>query len=502
MDLPLALLGVPISNMTVEEASERISGLIDAYRKDLRPRHAIPISSDFITQAHSWNFEEVRFPELLGILREASLASADGSSLIWLSSLLGESLKERVTGIDLLNKLSEGLGNRKKSLYLIGSNEKALKLCSLYLQALYPELKIAGKAVPHIHTQGPELHLSEEKDALLVEQINRASPDVLILNLTRPGQEIWFNRVGHRLHVPITLGVEGAFETLTGISPEVPHWMQRLGLGWLSRLIRDPSRLWNHYAKMIYMSAPLILYHNMNRLLFRLSHWKKGNGQAVPAQLFISAHQTMAVLKLPARLGVEACQVISEQADDLFSQDIILFDFKKVRHIDLTGMGLIIRFWQRASREKKQLYGINLSSDIALLLRLHRLWDLVRDSICQHLHDLVNRLTIEQSSNSFYDSIQQEHHAAVISFFGHLDNRLDVEAYLKKIDPIIHQKTCILDLTYCTYIDNRAIGFLVKLAERRARQQVPLKIAGIRPSLKRQLRIAKVVSLFEFVEIS
>lgn len=499
MDLPHALLGVPISNMTVEQASERIAGLIDAYRKDLRPRHVIPVASDYLTQVHSWNYGEVRFPELLQILREASLDSANSASLVWLSSLLGEPLKERVTGIDLLNKLSEALGKRKKSLYLIGSNEKALKLCSLYLQALYPELKIAGGGIPHIYTQGIELHQAEEKDALLVEQINRASPDVLILNLTRPAQEIWFNRVRHRLHVPITLGVEGAFENLTGISPKVPRWMHRLGLDWLSRLIQDPSRLWKHNFKLIYMSVPLILYHNLNRLLFRLSHWKKDSSEFVPPQLFISAHQTMAVLKLPPRLGLEACQEIAGQADDLFSQDIILFDFQKVRHIDLTGMGLIVRFWQRALREKRQLYGIHLSADMALLMRLHRIWDLVRDSICPHLHDLVPRLTIEQSANAFYDSVQQEHHSAVISFFGHLDHRLDVEAYLKKIDPIIHQKPCILDLTYCTYIDNRAIGFLVKLAERRARQQVPLKITGISPSLKCQLRIAKVDTLFEFI---
>ncbi|MCE5316726.1 MAG: WecB/TagA/CpsF family glycosyltransferase [Parachlamydia sp.] len=499
MDLPLAILGIPISNMTIDEASERISALIDAYRKDLRPRHAIPVTSDFLTQAHSWNYGEVRFPELLHILREASLASADSMSLIWLSTLLGEPLKERVTGIDLLNKLSEALGKRKKSIYLLGGNEKALRLCSLYLQALYPELKIAGTGIPHIFTQGAEVHQAEEKDALLVDQINRASPDVLILNLSRPAQEIWFNRIRDRLHVPITLGVEGAFENLTGIAPPVPRWMQRWGLTWFYRLIQEPSLLWKHHAKMIYISTPLVLYHNLNRLLFRLFYWRNGSSRIGSPKLFISAHQTMAVLKLPIRLNLEACQEIADQADDLFSQDIILFDFQKVRHIDLTGMGLIVRFWQRAVGEKRQLYGINLSDDMALLMRLHRIWDLVRDSICPHLHDLVTRLTVEQSSGSLYDSIQQEHHSAVISFFGHLDHRLDVEAYLKKIDPIIHQKPCILDLTYCTYIDNRAIGFLVKLAEKRARQQVPLKIAGISPSLKRQLRIAKVASLFEFI---
>ncbi len=498
--LPIAILGVPICQVNMEEAVQRILGLIDAHHKDLRPRYVATINSDFLALAHSWNWGEARYPELLKIFREASVATADGMPLLWLSRCLGEPLKERVTGIDLLAKLAEKLGERKKSCFLLGGSEKVLKLCTLYLQALYPDLKIAGTAFPLVAIQGLELHQAEEKDLLLVEHINRTAPDILFLNLGNPKQEIWYNRVKNRLHVPVSIGVGGAFERLTGVVSRAPYWIRNGGLEWFYRLIQEPSRLWKRYlydaAKFSYMVAPLILYHTISRILFWLFHRKK-RAQTLPStELFLSPHQTIAVVKLTPRLDAQASREISDASDDLFSQDVLLFDFEDVRHIDLTGMGLIITTWMRALREKKQLYCINLSADIAQLMRLHRVYDLVRDSVCPYLHDLISRLRQHRDSSSFYDSVQQDHHLVNIRFFGRLDHELDVDAYLKKIEPIIHQKECALDFTYCTYIDNRALGFLVKLTEKRIRQQLPLKLVGVSSQLKRQFKIAKVLSLF------
>lgn len=485
----------------MEEAVSHILKLIDAYHKDLRPRYVTSLNSSILCQVHSWNWGQARYPELLHILREAPLSTTASLPLSLLNRCLGEPLPERITPLDLFAKLAETLGERKQSCYLLGGTEKILKLCNLYLQASYPDLKITGTSFTAIDTEGKELHHAEEKDMLLVEQINRAAPDVLFLNLGDPKQEIWYQRVKNRLHVPVTIGVGDAFERLTGIKPRAPQWMQRLGLDWVHKLFYHPSQICKsvyNLLKFTYMAIPLVIYHNFNRLLFWLFHRKKSSQNSPTTQLFISPHQTIAVVKLPSRLDSFACREIGGEVDDLFSQDAILFDFQAVRHIDATGMGLLVRIWQRALREKKQLYSFDISADMVLLMRLHRIYDLVRDSHCAYLQDLVSRLGQHPKSSSFYDSIVQDHYLVMISFFGRLDHDLDVEAYLRKIEPIIHQKECYLDFTYCTYIDNRAIGFLAKLAEKRLRQQVSLKLVGVSPHLKRQLRIAKVASLFEF----
>ena len=45
------------------------------------------------------------------------------------------------------------------------------------------------------------------------------------------------------LQVPVSIGVGGTFDVLAGRAKRAPAWMQRAGLEWLYRLLREPSRL-------------------------------------------------------------------------------------------------------------------------------------------------------------------------------------------------------------------------------------------------------------------
>src|SRR5262249_17282767 len=153
----------------------------------------------------------------------------------------------------------------------------------------------------------------------------------------------WFERVVQRLHVALTMGVDSSFEKLSGLASRTPRWMQRVGLEWVYRLFQEPSRLGKRYfidtAKMATIALPLILYHNLSRLLFWFFSRKEENARVAPPRLFISTHKTMALLVLPPRLNRLMSQQIHEQIQDLFSQDLLLLDFRAVRHLDLTGIG-------------------------------------------------------------------------------------------------------------------------------------------------------------------
>ena len=80
---------------------------------------------------------------------------------------MGAPAKERVTGVDLFPCLAETLNAKKQSVFLLGGNEKAIKLCAVYLIAMNPELVIAGTAHPLIETEGDGLANSEDRDACL-----------------------------------------------------------------------------------------------------------------------------------------------------------------------------------------------------------------------------------------------------------------------------------------------------------------------------------------------
>lgn len=498
-NLPFALLGMPVDNLSLSETVEKIEQLIEIYHKDLSPRYVATLNVDFVANVHNCFSSSSRQPELLNILQHASISTLDGMPLLWLARLLGTKVKERVTGVDLIPALAEALSKKKQSFFLLGGDERTLKLFMLYLENDYPGLRIVGTSHPFIPIEGEDLETSEERDKLLVEQINKAAPDVILLNLGNPKQEIWFERVRPYLHVPIAIGVGGSFNILTGRIPRAPNWMQHSGLEWFYRLLHEPKRLFKRYLvdliKFPLMTLPLIVYHSICRLTYWLFYWTKGLKLRTPL-LFISAHQTIAVVPLPKRLGELACREIWQEADELIGQDHVVLDFKDVRQIDLEGIALLIRLWQKAEHEKKQIFALNITADMRLLLKLHRIWDLIKNQVVESPKAILDRLVLKDNSAGLYHAIQQEGNLVIISFFGRLDNNQTFDAYLNQIGPSIQQKKCIVDLSYCTYIDNTGLGFLLQLNRYAEEHYMRLSLVGLAPPLKRQLRQAKIDRLF------
>jgi N-acetylglucosaminyldiphosphoundecaprenol N-acetyl-beta-D-mannosaminyltransferase len=500
---PLVFLGVPLSNLTMEETVSKIIELIEDYKKDLQPRYIATLNADFLVQSNQWNFGEARFPELLHTLRQASIVTTDGMPILWACRAMGSYVKERVTGSDLLPKLSEALSEHKKSVFLLGGSEKTLKLCTLYLQALYPDLTIAGTAHLQIDIKGEALDRAATRDTILIEQINRSNADLLFINLGNPKQEVWFERVKNQLHVPVSIGIGGAFDLLTGTISRAPIWMQKSGLEWSYRLMQEPKRLWKRYFvdlfKFTYMVLPPLIFHNLNRLVYKIFYQKQGAKIKLKSSLlFISTYHTIALIPLPSRLTPLVSDEIKNNLDDLFSQDALIFDFINVRHLDLEGVWLLLYISQRVKKEKRQFFLLNVSGDIRLLLKLHRVWDTLEDSHCNSSKGVITQLHQNGNSTSFfYDAIQQEQHLVIISFFGRLDNANNYEEYLKKLKPIIYQKDCILDFKYCYYIDNTGFQFLLELQDLQKEHFISLKICGLNKSLSRQFEITDVSNLFE-----
>ena len=58
-----------------------------------------------------------------------------------------------------------------------------------------------------------------------------------------PKQDKWIARNRDALPaVRVAIGVGGSLDFVTGRAVRAPRWMQRLGLEWLHRLIREPWR--------------------------------------------------------------------------------------------------------------------------------------------------------------------------------------------------------------------------------------------------------------------
>jgi N-acetylglucosaminyldiphosphoundecaprenol N-acetyl-beta-D-mannosaminyltransferase len=204
--------------------------------------------------------------QLRDLYNSADLCLCDGVPLIWASSLLGNRLKGRVTGLDLLPAYLERAAAKGYSMFFLGAKEGvAEQLKKISLQK-YPNLIIAGTYSPPFAEK-----FSQEENTKMIELINHARPDILWVSLTAPKQDYWIYEFRDQIQASITIGVGGAFEVTAGLIPRAPVWMQKSGLEWLYRLIKEPKRMYKRYILEAPLFIPLVFSQWLRQRLNKYS---------------------------------------------------------------------------------------------------------------------------------------------------------------------------------------------------------------------------------------
>ncbi len=179
-------------------------------------------------------------PKLRDIINGCPIINADGQSVVWASRLLGQPLPERVTGIDLMQKLIELSAAKGYRLFFFGAKEEVISRVVEVLKERYPSLQIAG------YRNG---YFSPEENDEIVEQINASNADMLFVGFSSPKKEYWLAENLPRLNVAFCMGVGGSFDVIAGVYKRAPLWMQKMGLEWFFRFIQEPKRMWKRVLK-------------------------------------------------------------------------------------------------------------------------------------------------------------------------------------------------------------------------------------------------------------
>ncbi len=228
----VAILGIPIDNLTMDETLEAIESSI--YQGGF---HQIATANvDFLVNSiHDLEFKE--------ILSACDLVLPDGMPLVWASRLMRSSLQERVSGSDLVPRIVKLAALRGYRIFLLGASEPSSLGAARWIAKHYPQTQVVGRYCPAMS----ELDAMDHEDILL--QVEAARPDILLVAFGSPKQEKWLAMHRHRLHVPVCIGVGGSLDLLAGLSPRAPLGMQRLGMEWLFRTYLEPARLGVRYAR-------------------------------------------------------------------------------------------------------------------------------------------------------------------------------------------------------------------------------------------------------------
>lgn len=170
--------------------------------------------------------------ELKKIIQEAQLVIPDGVGVLYAAKIKGYELSGRVTGFDLMQSMISLAAINGYRVFLLGAAPGVAEKASQVLKARHPELNIVGIR---------DGYFKDEDE--VINEINETQPDILFTAMGTPKQEKWLTGNKEKLKVPVCMGVGGSFDVVAGNIERAPEYMQNLGLEWLHRLLKEPSRI-------------------------------------------------------------------------------------------------------------------------------------------------------------------------------------------------------------------------------------------------------------------
>lgn len=236
MSETIDLFGMTVDSLRMPEAVERVRSWIDEPFE--RMRYVVTPNLD-----HAILFQDRA--DLRAAYADASMTIADGQPLIWASRLLGKPLPERVAGSDLVPRLFDDADRRDSELtvFLLGAAPGVGNRAAETISNTWRNVRVVGVESPSIGFDQNE----QENDRLL-QAIEQAKPDLLLVGLGAPKQELWIHRHRDRIAAKASLGIGAVIDFLAGERKRAPVWMQRCGIEWLHRVAQEPGRLGKRYA--------------------------------------------------------------------------------------------------------------------------------------------------------------------------------------------------------------------------------------------------------------
>ncbi len=215
------VLGVAFDDVTMDEAVDRALALLE----EEGPHLVVTPNPEIVQRAD-------KDPEFAGILSGADLVLPDGVGILYAAKILGRPLRARVPGIDFASALLSRAAGMGKRLFLLGATPGVAELAADNLRAAYPGLAVCGVHDGYFQEDGP-----------VADAIRESRADIVFVCLGAPKQEKWIAANGAAAGARLYVGLGGSLDVFAGKVERAPESFQRLGLEWLYRLAKEPSRI-------------------------------------------------------------------------------------------------------------------------------------------------------------------------------------------------------------------------------------------------------------------
>ena len=301
-------------------------------------------------------------PDFRDAVLASDLSVIDGMPLVWFAHALGIASPHRVCGSDLFNALMRRTSNRI-SAFFFGATDEIGQCVRERLEQSTSGVRCAGVYSPGFGT------VESMSDPRILDIINQASPDLLVVSIGARKGLLWLNQNEHLLSSPVICNLGATIHFVAGSVKRAPIFFRRHGLEWLWRIKEEPA-LWRRYvldfATLMSVLVGQILPCLVNQALHepsakqpgaRLQHYHEGAAEV----LKFSGAWTKDSLA-PARLALAAA---TRRASNL------VLDFEGVTYVDSAFLGLVLIAYGYQRRIQRGCFLRASSRRVKRMVRLH-----------------------------------------------------------------------------------------------------------------------------------
>ncbi len=476
----LIILNVPVDDLNMDEALDRLESFIEIGRETGKTHQVATVNADFAVKA-------LRDPELHYLLQEADMATADGMPLVWGARLLGVPMEDRVTGADMVPALAERAAEKGYSLYLLGAAPGVAARAGEIMQERNPGLKIAGVCSPPYSS-------ILEMDRSILDDIKVAAPDILLVALGNPKQEKWIGMYGRELGVPVMIGIGGTLDFIAGETKRAPEWMQKAGLEWSYRLMQEPRRLWRRYV------VDLAAFGS-----FFIRQWWAMRQGPPPSPLLPTVGSVIVggtgVLAVQGKLTMENHIDFIAKGQEVFTEtSFLIINLAEATFIDSSGVGALVGLAKQARDAGGKLWLAAVPEGVKRtlsLMRLARFFEMVDD-----VEAGLGAHKTRRAKNGAATAVQEQGDWQIIKMPRRLDAATAPSVTEESLAVLKQRQFVIIDCSEMVFLTSAGLAMLAQLQRAAEEKGGMLRVAGCSEDVLRVIKMTRfdrILSIFDSV---
>jgi N-acetylglucosaminyldiphosphoundecaprenol N-acetyl-beta-D-mannosaminyltransferase len=436
---PIAILGVPFDNVTLDDLPSIIAAMIAAGR----PHYAATVDVDFLVEA----MEDV---ELRRILFDAHLVLAGEKPVIWASKMLGNPLPQFIPARQLVSALLALAAQNNWRVFFLGGTEPGLLAAAEMVRGQYPKLPVAGSYSP------PEQPVLEMDHAEILHRIHAAKPDILLVAFGCPKAEKWISMNFREARVPFTLGIGAALDFLAGTLPAKRATPQS-----------NTKKIWNFSRAVLRQSW---------QLRTRKTAPSAGAANVIPDPF------GNLVIRVPIRLGAAEVQLCRAEWLRAVKSGHVMFDLSDTVFADSTGIGLLIRLRKQARDLGNQFILVAPRPPVAAALRLMKLDEFftIQASLAGARILMESAAGAPTVTSGVTEKELQIRWVGEITVLNVVELGAFTESELAQVTPGMN---VVIDLSRVTFVDSTGIGLMLRFKKNLKRRDVELKFINVSGSV-------------------